>query len=138
LTTIASTADEFNFFGFDTSISNIGEVAFKAELDEEFGFEEGLFSGFGRAVTTHYLASTSDFGGNDSRPAITTSARYHHLGWTRGVDKVLLSDLHTRTTGALLKAMASRGRMSPRSNIWSSDRPRFLSVWGSKSLTRLM
>jgi hypothetical protein len=70
LTTIASTADEFNFFGFDTSISNSSEVAFKAELDEEFGFEEGLFSGFGRAVTTHYLASTSDFGGNDSRPAI--------------------------------------------------------------------
>lgn len=70
LTTIASTADEFNFFGFDTSISNSGEVAFKAELDEEFNFEEGLFSGSGRAVTTHYLASTSDFDGNDSRPSI--------------------------------------------------------------------
>lgn len=70
LTTIASTADEFNFFGFDTSISNSGEVAFKAELDEEFNFEEGLFSGSGRAITTHYLASTSDFGGNDSRPSI--------------------------------------------------------------------
>ncbi|HEX5760302.1 MAG TPA: choice-of-anchor tandem repeat NxxGxxAF-containing protein [Thermoanaerobaculia bacterium] len=70
LTTIASTADEFNFFGFDTSISNSGEVAFKAELDEELGFEEGLFSGSGRAVTTHYLASTSDFDGNDSRPSI--------------------------------------------------------------------
>ena len=69
-TTIASTADEFNFFGFDTSISNSGEVAFKAELDEEFGFDEGLFSGSGRDVTTHYLASTSDFDGNDSRPSI--------------------------------------------------------------------
>jgi hypothetical protein len=70
LITIASTADEFNFFGFDTSISNSGEVAFKAELDEELGFDEGLFSGSGRGVTTHYLASTSDFDGTDSRPSI--------------------------------------------------------------------
>ena len=70
LTTIASTADEFSFFGFDTSISNAGEVAFKAELDEELGFDEGLFSGAGKDVTTHYLASTSDFDGNDSRPSI--------------------------------------------------------------------
>jgi hypothetical protein len=73
LTTIASTADEFNFFGFDTSINNGGEVAFKAELDEEFNFDEGLFSGSGgkkSGVTTHYLASTSQFGGNDSRPSI--------------------------------------------------------------------
>jgi hypothetical protein len=72
LTTIASTADEFNFFGFDTSINNAGEVAFKAELDEEFGFDEGLFSGRGGklGITTHYLASTSNFDGNDSRPSI--------------------------------------------------------------------
>jgi hypothetical protein len=70
LTTIASTRDEFNFFGFDTSVSNSGEVAFKAELDEAFNFDEGLFSGFGRGTTTHYLASTSQFGGNDSRPSI--------------------------------------------------------------------
>jgi hypothetical protein len=72
LTTIASTADEFNFFGFDTSINNSGEVAFTAELDEEFNFDEGLFSGQGSksGVTTHYLASTSDFDGNDSRPSI--------------------------------------------------------------------
>ncbi len=72
LATIASTADEFNFFGFDTSINNSGEVAFKAELDEEFNFDEGLFSGQGgkSGVTTHYLASTSDFDGNDSRPSI--------------------------------------------------------------------
>jgi hypothetical protein len=81
LTTIASTADEFNFFGFDTSISNSGEVAFKAELDEEFDFVEGLFSGSGgkkSGVTTHYLNSTNvtldgqpvRFVGNDSRPSI--------------------------------------------------------------------
>ena len=70
LTTIASTAGQFNFFGFDTSISNTGEVAFKAELDEEFGFDEGLFSGSGRGITTHYLTSTSPFDGSDSRPSI--------------------------------------------------------------------
>ena len=73
LTTIATTADQFNFFGFDTSINNSGEVAFTAELDEEFGFDEGLFSGSGNkksGVTTHYLTSTSEFDGRDSRPSI--------------------------------------------------------------------
>jgi hypothetical protein len=72
LTTIASTAGQFNFFGFDTSVNNAGEVAFKAELGEELGFDEGLFSGRGSksGVTTHYLASTSQFDGNDSRPSI--------------------------------------------------------------------
>jgi hypothetical protein len=82
LTTIASTADQFNFFGFDTSINDSGEVAFKAERDEEFGFDEGLFSGQGKGVTTHYLNSTDvsldgdgeqvRFGGNDSRPSINS------------------------------------------------------------------
>jgi hypothetical protein len=75
LTTIATTTEEFNFFGFDTSVNNSGEVAFKAELDN---FDEGLFSGSGGAVTTHYLNSTDvlldgrqvRFGGNDSRPSI--------------------------------------------------------------------
>jgi hypothetical protein len=70
LTTIASTADEFAFFGFDTSIDNSGEVAFAAELDNG---DEGLFSGSGSkkgGVTTHYLTSTSQFDGSDSRPAI--------------------------------------------------------------------
>jgi hypothetical protein len=75
LITIASTVDEFNFFGFDTSVNNDGEVAFKAELDN---FDEGLFSGSGGDVTTHYLNSTDAsldgeqvrFGGNDSRPSI--------------------------------------------------------------------
>jgi hypothetical protein len=73
LTTIATTAGQFNFFGFDTSINNSGEVAFTAELDEEFGFDEGLFSGTGdkkSGVTTHYLTSTSQFDGSDSRPSI--------------------------------------------------------------------
>lgn len=70
LTTIANTAKQFNFFGADTSVNNSGRVAFKAELDPEFNFDEGLFSGTGGKITTHYLASTSDFDGNDSRPSI--------------------------------------------------------------------
>ena len=68
--TIATTAGKFNFFGFDTSVNNDGVVAFKAELDERFDFDEGLFSGRGKRVTTHYLTSTSDFDGSDSRPSI--------------------------------------------------------------------
>jgi hypothetical protein len=75
LTTIATTTKQFNFFGFDTSINNSGEVAFKGELDT---FEEGLFSGSGGRVSTHYLnsadvsldGSPARFGGNDSRPSI--------------------------------------------------------------------
>jgi hypothetical protein len=75
LTTIATTTEEFNFLGFDTSVNNSGEVAFKAELDN---FDEGLFSGSGAEVTTHYLNSADvfldgelvRFGGNDSRPSI--------------------------------------------------------------------
>ena len=80
LVTIASTANEFNFFGFDTSINNSGEVAFRAERDEEFDFDEGLFSGQGikSGVTTHYLNSSditldgeaARFSGRDSRPSI--------------------------------------------------------------------
>ncbi len=70
LSIIAGTAGRFNFFGFDTSINNQGVVAFKGELDEEFDFDEGLFSGRGGRITTHYLASSSDFDGNDSRPSI--------------------------------------------------------------------
>ncbi len=71
LQTIARTdPGRFNFFGFDTSINNDGRVAFKAELDEELGFDEGLFSGAGAAVATHYLASTSRFEGTDTRPSL--------------------------------------------------------------------
>jgi hypothetical protein len=78
LVTIATTAKQFNFFGFGTSVNDRGEVAFKAELDPEFEFDEGLFSGSGGKLTTHYRASTAvsldgelvRFGGNDSRPSI--------------------------------------------------------------------
>ena len=71
-TTIATTADEFNRFGFEPTVNNEGVVAFKAELDT---FDQGLFSGQGgnRAnITTHYLASTSQFSefGSLSRPSI--------------------------------------------------------------------
>jgi hypothetical protein len=86
LTTIASTAGEFNFFGFDTSINNSGEVAFKAELDNE---DEGLFSGSGgKRVTTHYLASTSDFDGSDSRPSINNDGNIafdESINFERGI-----------------------------------------------------
>ena len=68
--TIATTAGRYNFFGFDTSINNGNVVAFKAELDQEFGFDEGLFSGRNRQVTTRYLGSTSKFQGTDTRPSI--------------------------------------------------------------------
>src|ERR687887_154686 len=75
LTTIATTTKGFDFFGFDTSINNGGVVAFKGELEN---FAEGLFSGSGGKISTHYLNSTdasldghpARFGGNDSRPAI--------------------------------------------------------------------
>jgi hypothetical protein len=81
LTTIATTTGQFRFFGFDTSVNNDGEVAFKAERDPEFGSDEGLFSGSGGAVTTHYLNSAEvsldgqpkRFGGNDSRPSINNA-----------------------------------------------------------------
>jgi hypothetical protein len=81
LITIATTSKQFNFFGFDTSVNDSGEVAFKAELDPGFDFDEGLFSGSGGKITTHYLSSIDvslddeqvRFGGNDSRPAINNA-----------------------------------------------------------------
>jgi hypothetical protein len=74
LTTIAETVDgPFAFFGFDTSLNNQGEVAFKAELDN---FDEGLFVGNDdSAITTHYLASTSPFQGDDSRPSLNDAGQ---------------------------------------------------------------
>ena len=88
LVRIASTAGAFNFFGFDTSVNDAGSVAFKAELDEEFGFDEGLFSGSGKRITTHYLASTSQFDGTDSRPSINdpgTIAFEESIDFTSGI-----------------------------------------------------
>jgi hypothetical protein len=67
-----------------------GEVAFAAELDEEFGFDEGLFSGSGTksGVTTHYLTSTSQFDGSDARPSINNSgdvAFVESIDFARGI-----------------------------------------------------
>src|SRR5829696_2898418 len=58
-TTIATTADEFNRFGFEPTVNNSGVVAFKADLDtfDTFDNENGLFSGQDgkRAnIITHY------------------------------------------------------------------------------------
>jgi hypothetical protein len=75
LKTVARTAQEFNFFGFDTSLNDAGDVAFKAELDEELGFDEGLFVGDGSKLRTIYLASTSQFLGDDSRPSINDAGQ---------------------------------------------------------------
>ena len=78
-TTIATTADDFNRFGFEPTVNNSGVVAFKADLDtfDTFDNENGLFSGQDgkRAnITTHYLSSTSQFSefGSLSRPSINT------------------------------------------------------------------
>ena len=69
LTTIAKTAGApFRFFGFDTSINEAGRVAFKADLDSG---DQGLFSAVSsRAATTYYLASDSQFVGDQSGPSI--------------------------------------------------------------------
>lgn len=80
LVTIASTAGPFNFFGFDTTLNDDGRVAFKAELDS---FDEGLFSGDGATLTTHYLASVTRFGGDDSRPSINSAG---HIAFAEFLD----------------------------------------------------
>jgi hypothetical protein len=76
-TTIATTADEFQQFGFEPTVNNSGLVAFKAQLDtlDQFNFDQGLFSGQDgnrASITTHYLSSTSQFSefGPLSRPSI--------------------------------------------------------------------
>jgi hypothetical protein len=71
LTEIARTdPGRFNFFTFDTSVNNDGVVAFTAELDERFDFDEGLFTGDGGPPRTRYLASTSRFQGSIAPPSI--------------------------------------------------------------------
>jgi hypothetical protein len=79
MVTIASTAGQFSSFGFDTSLNNAGEVAFTAGLDTG---DQGLFSGSGGPVTTHYTGatpvlidgvSTDLLGGNGGRPAINNN-----------------------------------------------------------------
>lgn len=75
LKTVARTESaDFNFFGFNTSLNNRGEVVFTAELDEQFGFDEGTFVGDGK-VRTIYLASTSQFLGTDTRRSINDAGQ---------------------------------------------------------------
>jgi hypothetical protein len=50
-------------------------VAFAAELDEEFGFDEGLFVGDGGRARTIFLASNSQFAGDTGRPSINDSGQ---------------------------------------------------------------
>ena len=78
--TIASTAGEFNQFGFEPTVNNGGVVAFKAQLDtfDQFDLDQGLFSeqdGKRSTLTTYYLASTSQFSefGSQSRPSINNN-----------------------------------------------------------------
>lgn len=79
LVTVASIAGAFASFGFDTQLNNSGEVAFTGRLDDG---SQGLFSGDGGPVTTHYLDTTpvlvdgvpTDLsGGNFGRPAINNA-----------------------------------------------------------------
>jgi hypothetical protein len=68
----------FRFFGFDTSISKGGDVAFTADLSPANGSALGLFSGSGGSVSTHYTNAAdvlldgqpARFFGTFNRPAI--------------------------------------------------------------------
>jgi hypothetical protein len=89
-TTIATTADDFNGFGFEPTLNDSSVVAFKADLDniDTFDFENGLFSGQDgkRAnITTYYLSSTSQFSesGSLSRPSINNLG---DIGFEESVD----------------------------------------------------
>jgi hypothetical protein len=102
-TTIASTADEFNRFGFEPTVNNDGVVAFKAELDniDTFDFENGMFSGQDgkRAnITTHYLSSSSQFSefGALSRPSINNLGE---IAFEEQVDEVFASGIFVTEEG---------------------------------------
>jgi hypothetical protein len=76
LTTIAGTDPDlngdFNFFGFDTSINNLGFVAFSAELDN---FDLGVFTGSGGAANTIFTSGDGQFDGSFDRPAINDAGQ---------------------------------------------------------------
>lgn len=99
LAVLASTRAQFLFFGFDTSVNDAGRVAFKAELDPRFDFDEGLFSARHKgAVTTHYLASSSQFDGTDARPSIndhSVIAFGESVDFNRGIFKTAGDDFVT-------------------------------------------
>jgi hypothetical protein len=108
LTTIARTEPgDFNFFVFDTSLNNGGQVAFSAELDPQFNFDEGLFVGSGGPVTTVYLASTSDFAGALGRPSINDAGEIaFEERLDNGTDGIFLF-----TGGRFLTIVDDRGRV---------------------------
>jgi hypothetical protein len=89
LTPIATTADEFDRFGFEPTVNNSSVVAFKAQLDtpDGFNFDQGLFSRDGKRsmLTTHYLSSSSQFSefGTLSRPSINNLG---HIAFETSVD----------------------------------------------------
>jgi hypothetical protein len=90
--TIASTADGFDHFGFEPTVNDSAVVAFKGQLTN---FDQGLFSGVGgrgSSLTTHYLASTSQFSesGNLSRPSINNLGQ---IGFEEQVDDVFASGI---------------------------------------------
>lgn len=58
---------EYRFFGADTTIDNLGTVAFRGELDNN---DLGMWSGQGGAITTHYLQSEDRFSGSFSGVSI--------------------------------------------------------------------
>jgi len=105
LTTIASSADGFSQFGFEPTINNSSVVAFKAQFDN---FDQGLFSGLGgrrQALTTYYLASTSQFSefGPLSRPSINN---HGDIAFEALVDDIFASGIFV-TDGSGFKTIAA-------------------------------
>jgi hypothetical protein len=111
LTTIAETeTGPFNFFSFDTSIAGRGRVAFKAELDSEFGFDEGLFVGNGATVRTIWLASTSQFSGTFSRPAINDAGQ---IAFDEFLDDFTFGIFRAERDGSFTTIVDPDGPVSP-------------------------
>jgi hypothetical protein len=102
--TIASSGNRFNRFGFEPTVNNSSVVAFKGQLGN---FDQGLFSGQGggKSLTTHYLASTSQFSefGSLSRPSINNLGQ---IGFEEQVDEVFASGIFV-TEGKGFKTIAA-------------------------------
>jgi hypothetical protein len=63
----------FDNFAVDTTINNEGTVAFRGEVLADG--DEGLWSGNGGALTTHYLASEGRFGGLNAGVSINNDGQ---------------------------------------------------------------
>lgn len=104
-TIIATTANEFERFGFEPTVNNSSVVAFKAQLDT---FDQGLFSGRGgrgSTLTTYYLASDSQFSefGSLSRPSINNLGE---IAFEEQVEGVFASGIFV-TQGTGFKTIAA-------------------------------